>query len=160
MRLLKALALISLSSFMAFSLPAVANTAKQPSKTQQQADKNLKRFTSSIALRFDGIEVTSQNGQNIVNFKYTLQNTSKKSISDVEWITVYYHNNEAILMQNVPVSLKKLEPKKARSLVFSIPFANLTPKAQQVFSNPNSKISSQFQAKSLTFTDKSKIVVQ
>ena len=135
---------------------------KQSPKAAPQltSEQQLKRFTDSIALKFEGISINTQNNQKMVNFRYTLQNTSKKSITRVEWLAVYFYNNTPILAQDVPVELKRLAPKKLQNLVFSLPFENLSPAAQQVFSNPQSEVAIQFQAKSITFSDKSKIVVK
>ena len=161
MRLLKSLPVIMLSSIVAFSLPAVAETSKPAAKkSQQQSDKELKRFASSITLSFNGIELDTSSSQPTVHFKYTLKNISKKEIKKVEWIATYLHNNRAILIQDEPVTLNKFTPKSSRNLTFSLPFNALPLEAQKVFSDPNNKISIQFQAKSITFTDKSQIIVK
>ncbi|KAE9534674.1 hypothetical protein [Ursidibacter arcticus] len=156
MKFIKSLLIISLSIFTSYSVQANTNSTK---KTQQQSQA-LKRFSDSISLRFMSIDL-KEDKQSTVSFNYILENKSKRTISQVHWATTYFHKDKPILVQNVPVSIKGgLKPKKGIPLEFSLPFKELPKEAQSALSIQGAKITAQFQAKKIVFSNGSKIEVK
>lgn len=176
MKLIKSLTVLSLSTLMAFSAYAnTQNNQKQPvkktqtTKTQSKQTKSapasseqqLKKFTDSISLRFMGIDVSEQNNQPQLNFKYEVQNTSKSSIKTIHWSTTYFRNGQAILVQDVPITFEKpFKPKVSVPLTFSVLWDNLPEIAKEAFLKSEGQVSTEFQAKTIIFWNGTKIEVK
>ncbi|MGX2970383.1 hypothetical protein [Ursidibacter sp. B-7004-1] len=156
MKFIKYLFIISFSIFTCYSVQANTNSTKH---TQQQSPA-LKRFSNSISLRFIGIDL-KEDKKSTVSFNYILENKSKRTINQVQWATTYFYNDKPILVQNVPVSIKGgLKPKKGVPLEFSLPFKELPKEAQDALSIQGARITAQFQAKKIVFSNGSKIEVK
>lgn len=187
MKLIKALTVLSLSALVSVSTyaePNKPNTKPQAKKEQPAAkkvqqntkakkevkkapvnntEKQLKRFTDSLKLTYSGIEALENNGQPVINFNYVVQNTSKHNMKQIHWTATYIYNNQAVLVQDVPFTFEKpLKPKQSLPLTFSVPFVNLPHGAQVALSTPENRkaTSAQFQAKSIVFTNGTKIEVK
>lgn len=145
-----------------FILPVSANTQQATTKKAQvTVDPQLKRFNESLGLKFIGIELTHNDGKAMVHFNYLLENRAKRTIKKVHWVTTYLHDNQVILIQDVPVTLSKpLTPKQSIPLDFSLPWDNLPANAQQALSSQNSVLSAEYQAKQIEFSNGSKITVK
>ena len=96
-----------------------------------------------------------------MSFKYIVENTSKKTINQLQWETTYFYQDVPILLQNVPVSIKGgLKSKESIPLFFSIPFDNLPQQAQEALSIQDVQILARFVAKKIVFSNGSKIEVK
>ncbi len=170
MKLIKSLLVFSLTTLFAFSAqaeatkiaPNVEEKNVQKNAAQTKLEQNLKRFSDAITVKFLGINVTRDNkNQVILNFKYSVENKSKRNIRTVHWATNYIAGNKVILVQDMPVSFKNnLKRGTTSELVFSVPFNNLPKETQEILSQPNVSISANHQAKSIVFSNGAKIIVQ
>ncbi|MGX2957157.1 hypothetical protein ACWIYZ_08735 [Ursidibacter arcticus] len=161
MKLIKSLFIISISMLACYSANANTQKSKATAQEQSQTEKSLKQFSETISLRFGGVEINKVNNQSIVNFNYVVENKSKKKITQIHWETVYFYQDKAILVQDVPAPIKDgLKAKQSLPLVFSIPFDNLPEQAKTALSTQGAQISAQFRAKTITFSDGSKIEVK
>lgn len=169
MKLIKSLLTISLTTFLALSTyaettkisPTVKETNVQKNAAQTKAEKSLKQFTDAISVKFLGVH-TSKDDKNqiILNFKYTIENKSKRNIRTVHWATNYMVGNQVVLLQDMPVSFKdNLKRGTTSEIVFSVPFNNLPKETQALLSQPNVSINAIYQAKSIVFSNGAKIIV-
>lgn len=170
MKLIKSLLGMSLATLLAVSAhaeatkisPSVQEKNVQKNAAQTKTEQSLKQFTDAISVKFLGIDVSKdKNGQTILNFKYSVQNKSKRNIRTVHWATSYVYGNTVLLVQDMPVSFKNnLKRGTTSELVFSVPFNNLPKETQAILSQPNVTISANYQAKSIVFSNGAKIIVK
>ncbi len=170
MKLIKSLFTFSLTTLLAFYAhaeatkisPSVQETRVQKNAAQTKADKNLKLFTDAIGVKFLGVDAARDTkNQVVLNFKYAIENKSKRNIRTVHWATNYMVGNQVILLQDMPVSFKNsLKRGTTSEVVFSVPFNNLPKETQALLSQQNVSISANYQAKSIVFSNGAKIIVQ
>ncbi|AUI67040.1 MULTISPECIES: hypothetical protein [Glaesserella] len=170
MKLIKSLIAFSLTALLALVAhaettkiaPKVEEKSVQKNAAQTKLDQNLKRFSDAITVKFLGINVTKDDkNQAILNFKYSVENKSKRNIRTVHWASNYMVGDKVILVQDMPVSFKNnLKRGTTSELVFSVPFNNLPKETQAILSQPQVAISANYQARSIVFSNGSKIIVQ
>lgn len=121
----------------------------------------LAEFSRSLGLTFNGVKVVQQNNQPYVTFSYVVKNKAKRSIKTVHWAANYVSGNQIILTQDVPITFEQpLKPNQSVPLNFSTAWENLPQLTQQALISNNGNISAYFQAKSITFSNNRKIVVE
>ncbi|MDH2998441.1 hypothetical protein A1D22_10560 [Pasteurellaceae bacterium LFhippo2] len=143
------------------SYAAPAATQKAPQQTQQQTNKELKRFTDAVSVGFVGIKVSKENNADVLSFEYVIKNNSKRNIRSVYWASHYFQGNTKVLIQDVPAKFEKpLKVGASTSLTFSVPVANLPENVKQALASNKLSLSAQFQAKEIVFSNGSKITVK
>lgn len=165
MKLLNTLLIASLSLFASHAAlantPAKAQEKEAKTKAEISNEKALKQFSDTISLSLDEMGVSSVDNQNVVVFQYTIENKSKKVIKEVLWESIYYFQDKVVLTQALPLTLKDgLKPKTPTRLQLALPLDSLSAEAKEAFSKEGNKISSQFRARHIIFSDKSKIEVK
>lgn len=163
MKLLKYVASIALL----FALqPLQAKTTAQAPVTQEQKQQlNLKKFNDSVKIRYleRGL-MQDQNNQPILQFRYEIENVSKKlAIQELNWVMAFIYNNQVIVAQNVPLKLSKKEALKAQTkmpLVLNLPLNTLPADVQKIMLDGKADLRAISGAKSIIFTNGSKIIVE
>lgn len=145
-----------------FSFNAVANT-KSNTKQQTRAEKNLQMFNETLALNLQDYGFSkASDGSDVIEFNYTVGNRSKYAIRSIHWVARFVLDNEVILIQDTPVKFEDKAGLKGRSgteVKFAIPFAQLSPEAQQAFVNRTTDIRVFFQAKNIMFVNGGRLVI-
>lgn len=162
MKLIKTFTILSLSALLSFS--AQADVAKKETKTQKVQKKQvseLQRFTDTMALSFVGAVLEEKENQQVLTFKYQLENKSAKDIKMLHWATYYTYGDKVLLTQDIPIAFDNgFKSKQVIPMDFSIPWENLSQEMQQVILDEKKELSAQYQAKTIEFTDGSKIIVK
>lgn len=187
MKLIKHVALLSLS--LMFGLGTVQaetngkpNNAKQTSqksanqhkkqekssqKTEKKskkavADKALNAFNNALKIKLVGRSIqTNEAGQPLFVASYEIENKSQQDIKSAHWIAAYTHNNEIILVQDLPVDFEPaLKAKTKLTVNLPISFSQISPQAQQILLNPQNAIGVVNGAKGLVFSNGKKIEIK
>ena len=185
MKLVKSLALISLSSLLAFGTAnAETNqkqqqqkqTQKQQSQKQQQqkqqqkkqnnkalsAEESLKLFNKSFGIRLLGHRVANgTNGKPNLTLKYEYTNKSDKAIGAVKYIGGFTHNNQIIYAQEIPLTFNTpLKAKEKVVLDIVVPFEKVPEAARPILTDNNIKLGTLNGAQALVFSDKTGVVIK
>ncbi|QLB20586.1 hypothetical protein A6B43_03100 [Vespertiliibacter pulmonis] len=140
---------------------AKANTNKKAVPVADTGERELKRFTDSLELKFVGVETKEVNNEKVVSFNYSLKNKSKNTMKKVHWATILIFNQQPILILDEPIAFGGgFKAGSALPISYTIPFSQLPQVAQQVLSDPKNKFTIQFQAKEIDFTNGKKIIVK
>lgn len=169
MKLLKTIVFLSSA---VFCLSANADVAKKDTKDmketkikvqqpQKEQVSELQRFTDTMALSFVGAVLEEKENQQVLTFKYQLENKSAKDIKMLHWATYYTYGDKVLLTQDIPIAFDNgFKSKQVIPMDFSIPWENLSQEMQQVILDEKKELSAQYQAKTIEFTDGSKIIVK
>lgn len=162
MKMLKTVAMISLASVMAINT-AVANTkTAQPAKSEQKVDKNLQQFTSNVVIKLTARSLgKDEKNQPVLQFHYEITNrSSKNDIKAVNWVSALTYNNQVVWLRDIPMSFQTpLKRKTTSKITMNVPAAAFQPEVQKLMMNPKVQIGSIVGAKSLEFTNGTKIIV-
>ena len=141
--------------------PKAKQPAQQKPANAAPADANLKRFNQNIGLNFTqrGVVKTKDNKE-MVTLRYTIENRGKSEIKSVTWVGAYMVGNEAIFVQEIPLTFNKpLKAKAKEDITIQVPLANLPQKARQYFLSKDANIGVLNVARNVTFTDGKQINV-
>lgn len=188
MKLLKSVALISLSSVLAFgtanaetkqtnqkqqSKQAQKQNQKQAQKNQKQqnnknapkaltAEESLKAFNDAFGIRFIGHRVANgDSGKPNLQLKYEFTNKGKKEIRAVKFIGGFTYNNQIIYAQEIPLTFNT--PLKATEKVvldIVVPLEKVPEFSRPILLDSNAKIGTMNGAQALVFTDKTGILIK
>lgn len=152
---------VPVSSAAAATVASTAAATTKTALTQEQKLAALKQFIDSVGITYTEFKIVKDNGQDIVNFFYTVENKSQKFIDKVHWVTAYYYNDQRILTHNMLVNFNgKLAAGQQISFSYPFPWQNMDKQAQEILSNPQSELVTNFSAKSIEFVDGSKIELE
>ncbi|WP_439240256.1 hypothetical protein [Lonepinella sp. BR2474] len=163
MKLFPALMAITLSALVA--VQANAKTVQSSKSTAKQTETSkevlLKRFNQSISLQFLGVDSgVDEQKQPMISFKYKIKNVGKKAIKTVHWASNFLSDKKLVLNYDIPVNFNKkgLVGGQEVQIALPIPVAKL-PKPFITATNNGSKIDLLNVAKSITYVDGSRLVV-
>lgn len=162
MKILKTVAMISLASLMAMSSMVANAKTTQPTQSAQKVDKNLQQFTSNVNIKLTARSLAKdEKNQPVLQFHYEITNKStKRDIKAVNWISALTYNNQVVWMRDVPMAFQTpLKRKTTSKITMNVPAAAFQPEVQQLMMNPKVQIGSVVGAKSLEFTNGTKIIV-
>lgn len=140
----------------AISTKQAAPVKKAATAKKKATLEPIQQFNNAVGLKFLGVNTITQNGQEMLIFKYDLTNTSKKNIKKVHWTNHYFQNGKVVWSLDAPVNFEtSLKPNGAVSLNLPVPFAEI----KKRLAGDKVELQSQFQARSVEFTDGTKVIV-
>lgn len=185
MKLLKSIALISLSSVLAFGTAQAAETKKNNQKTQTKqtqqkntqkkqnqnnkseakaptAEESLKAFNKAFGIRFVGHKVANNAaGKPTLLLKYEFTNKGTKDIRAVKFIGGFTYNNQVIYAQEIPLTFNTpLKSKDQVVLDIAVPLEKVPENARPILLDSNAKLGTLNGAQALVFNDKTGIVIK
>lgn len=168
MTFLKSTALISLAAlFVMGTVQAQNQNSTQTKQTQNQKQQKrktepLKQFNDAMGIRFVGYQLIQGNdGKPAVMLRYELTNKSKKDVKEVQFIGAFYHNEQIVYAQEIPLTFNTpLKAKSDISLDISVSAERVPAQALALFSANRTDINAVNGAQLLIFTDKSRIEVK
>ncbi|QIM62247.1 hypothetical protein A1D29_02430 [Pasteurellaceae bacterium Orientalotternb1] len=160
--LLSAVMSISVQAATVSQLYQAKETTPPPAATVEKVQEPpLQQFVNSLELRFTGIKLHSINDEIIVEFNYELRNKTAVGIKRVHWKTDYIADGQTFFTQNEPLIFpQSLASNEPLPLTFSASLKQFPQNIKEILLNQRELVSTQFQAKSIEFSNGTKIIVE
>ncbi|MDH2998694.1 hypothetical protein A1D22_11095 [Pasteurellaceae bacterium LFhippo2] len=161
MKILKTLAVISLSSFLAMNSFAAENKSSQQGTQQQMTDKNLIAFNKAIKIKLIERKIGNDGQQDFAINIFELENTGNKNIKSLHWTAVYTVDGQPFMSQPIRINSEKpLRTKSKEKLTVQIPLGTVNEQARNIFKDTNASIGVMNRAELIQFSNGSKIEVK
>lgn len=169
MSYVKSMAVSLLSAVMSVSVQAatvsqlyqVKETTQPPAAVENVQESPLQQFVNSLELRFIGIKLHAMNDEIMVEFNYELRNKTAVGIKKVHWTTDYIAEGQTFFTQNEPLIFpQSLATNEPLPLTFSASLKQFPQNIKEILLNQRELVTTQFHAKSIEFSNGTKIIVE
>lgn len=174
MKLMKVIALVSFASIVVVGTALAAKQGIKPKESEsassapqatQTAQKNtndtpLSLFQKHVNIHFEERKfIVNEDNQAYVLAKYSIENLGNKPIKSLYWIASYWHEQQMLYSQDIPLDFAKPLAAKSKATVnLRIPFNKIQDEYRTLFTN-SQDVSVYSVPRSVTFVDGQQINV-